>query len=165
MYFPCRALCVVLLTWVANRFGREEQISKVEQFIMTYGGLRGAVAFCLAILLDDGNTSQSSELKRYVYSLKFYVCGFLIGFYWWLEGFTSVSSLIWPLRILGESKQSPPSTIKNRYPKLKIISKYICGNLGPKRHWYIYKRDYFGIPGNKSTQPITPIHPTFLHFR
>ena len=32
---------------------------------MTYGGLRGAVAFCLAILLDDGNTSQSSELKRY----------------------------------------------------------------------------------------------------
>ena len=32
-----------------------------------------------------------------------------------MEWFTSVSSLIWPL-----IWQSPPSTIKNRYPKLKI---------------------------------------------
>ena len=34
-------------------------MSRIEQLIMSYGGLRGAVAFCLAILLDD-----SSPLKN-----------------------------------------------------------------------------------------------------
>ena len=33
--------------------------------------------------------------------------------------YTSVSSLIWPLRILGESKLSPPSTQKQPLPKIK----------------------------------------------
>ena len=35
--------------------------------------------------------------------------------------YTSVSSFIWPLRILGESKLSPPEVHKNnRYPKINL---------------------------------------------
>ena len=37
--------------------------------------------------------------------------------------YTSVSSFIWPLRILGESKLSPPSTQKQPLPKI-ILKKY-----------------------------------------
>jgi len=47
-----RTIGVVCLTSIANSLGRLQKIGKTEQFIMSYGGLRGAVAFCLAILLD-----------------------------------------------------------------------------------------------------------------
>jgi len=42
---------VILLTAVANRF-RLQQLNKVEKFVMSYGGLRGAVAFALVLLID-----------------------------------------------------------------------------------------------------------------
>ncbi|XP_019611235.1 sodium/hydrogen exchanger 5 isoform X2 [Rhinolophus sinicus] len=46
-----RALGVVLQTWVLNRF-RLVPLDKIDQVVMSYGGLRGAVAFALVILLD-----------------------------------------------------------------------------------------------------------------
>ena len=42
----------------------------------------------------------------------------LIGFYW--SGLQVCRLCIEPLRTLGESKQSPPSTNQNRYRKLRI---------------------------------------------
>ena len=42
---------IVILTFVANRF-RLIQLGKVDQFVMSYGGLRGAIAFSLVSLLD-----------------------------------------------------------------------------------------------------------------
>lgn len=36
---------------MANKF-RLHQLSKVEKFVMSYGGLRGAVAFALVLLID-----------------------------------------------------------------------------------------------------------------
>ncbi|XP_066925100.1 sodium/hydrogen exchanger 1-like [Clytia hemisphaerica] len=48
-----RAIGVAMLTFIANKFGRLEKVKKVEQFIMSYGGLRGAVAFSLAILIKS----------------------------------------------------------------------------------------------------------------
>ncbi|XP_032229676.1 Na(+)/H(+) exchanger beta isoform X2 [Nematostella vectensis] len=47
-----RAIGVVFLTYLANRFGRLNKLSGVDQFIMCYGGIRGAVSFSLAILLN-----------------------------------------------------------------------------------------------------------------
>ncbi|XP_019143847.2 sodium/hydrogen exchanger 5 isoform X5 [Corvus cornix cornix] len=44
-------LCVVLQTYVLNRF-RLIPLDKIDQVVMSYGGLRGAVAFALVILLD-----------------------------------------------------------------------------------------------------------------
>ncbi|XP_068941860.1 sodium/hydrogen exchanger 5 isoform X2 [Petaurus breviceps papuanus] len=46
-----RALGVVLQTWALNQF-RLVPLDKIDQVVMSYGGLRGAVAFALVILLD-----------------------------------------------------------------------------------------------------------------
>ncbi|XP_021572298.1 sodium/hydrogen exchanger 5 isoform X4 [Carlito syrichta] len=46
-----RAIGVVLQTWMLNQF-RLVPLDKIDQVVMSYGGLRGAVAFALVILLD-----------------------------------------------------------------------------------------------------------------
>lgn len=43
---------MVLLTWPINRF-RVHTLNKVDQFIMAYGGLRGAVAFALVLVVNE----------------------------------------------------------------------------------------------------------------
>lgn len=47
-----RSVGVVLLTWPINRF-RVHALNKVDQFIMAYGGLRGAVAFALVLVVNE----------------------------------------------------------------------------------------------------------------
>ncbi|KYM79012.1 Sodium/hydrogen exchanger 3 [Atta colombica] len=46
-----RAMGVIVLTALANQF-RLHKLDKVEKFVMSYGGLRGAVAFALVLLID-----------------------------------------------------------------------------------------------------------------
>ncbi|KAJ8922415.1 hypothetical protein NQ315_004361 [Exocentrus adspersus] len=46
-----RVIGVAIFTAIANRF-RLNQLSTVEKFVMSYGGLRGAVAFALVLLID-----------------------------------------------------------------------------------------------------------------
>ena len=54
------------------------------------------------------------------YKIKILCLWILIEFYWSLEWFTSVSSLILPLRTLGKLRQSPPSANQNRpLPKIR----------------------------------------------
>ncbi|XP_067002933.2 probable Na(+)/H(+) antiporter nhx-9 [Anabrus simplex] len=48
----CRFIGVLVLTAIANVY-RVKKIDFQEQFIMGYGGLRGAVAFSLAVMLDS----------------------------------------------------------------------------------------------------------------
>lgn len=43
---------IIILSAIANRF-RLNQLSRVDQFVMSYGGLRGAVAFALALLIKQ----------------------------------------------------------------------------------------------------------------
>lgn len=50
---------VIFLTAIANRF-RLHQLSKVEKFVMSYGGLRGAVAFALVLLIDPAVVKYQS---------------------------------------------------------------------------------------------------------
>ena len=38
---------------MANRFGRKRKITLLEQFIMAYGGIRGAISFSLSILINE----------------------------------------------------------------------------------------------------------------
>lgn len=42
---------VIVLSAVANQF-RMNKLETVEKFVMSYGGLRGAVAFALVLLID-----------------------------------------------------------------------------------------------------------------
>ncbi|KAF8793442.1 Sodium/hydrogen exchanger 2 like protein [Argiope bruennichi] len=48
-----RFATVFFLTFCANKLERTHCINEEEQFIMAYGGLRGAVAFSLVIMLDE----------------------------------------------------------------------------------------------------------------
>ncbi|KRG03654.1 sodium/hydrogen exchanger 3 isoform X17 [Drosophila mojavensis] len=47
-----RVIGVIILSAIANRF-RLHKLSRVDQFVMSYGGLRGAVAFALVLLVDE----------------------------------------------------------------------------------------------------------------
>ncbi|XP_066231287.1 sodium/hydrogen exchanger 3 isoform X3 [Saccopteryx leptura] len=55
-----RAIGVVLQTWILNRY-RMVQLEIIDQVVMCYGGLRGAVAFALVVLLD-GNKVKEKDL-------------------------------------------------------------------------------------------------------
>ena len=48
----CRFLSVYGLVWIANR-RRVKKINLQEQFIMAYGGLRGAVGYSLVELINE----------------------------------------------------------------------------------------------------------------
>lgn len=43
---------VALLVAIANQY-RLRKLKVVDQFVMMYGGLRGAVAFALVLLIDE----------------------------------------------------------------------------------------------------------------
>ena len=51
-YADCWCAGVILLGCLANKL-RLVPITRVDGFIMAYGGLRGAIAFSLVVLLDD----------------------------------------------------------------------------------------------------------------
>ncbi|XP_043523683.1 sodium/hydrogen exchanger 1-like, partial [Frieseomelitta varia] len=51
-----RIVGVIFLTALANQF-RLHKLNKVEKFVMSYGGLRGAVAFALVLLIDPRHVS------------------------------------------------------------------------------------------------------------
>ncbi|XP_029671998.1 probable Na(+)/H(+) antiporter nhx-9 isoform X2 [Formica exsecta] len=51
-----RVVGVIVLTALANQF-RLHKLDKVEKFVMSYGGLRGAVAFALVLLIDPKHVS------------------------------------------------------------------------------------------------------------
>ncbi|KAH0627102.1 hypothetical protein JD844_002507 [Phrynosoma platyrhinos] len=55
-----RVVGVILQTWVLNHF-RMVQLGIIDQVVMSYGGLRGAVAFALVVLLD-GNKVKDRNL-------------------------------------------------------------------------------------------------------
>ncbi|XP_069692630.1 Na(+)/H(+) exchanger beta-like isoform X1 [Periplaneta americana] len=55
----CRFLGVFLLTWLANQL-RVKKINLQEQFIMAYGGLRGAVAFSMVEMLEEDTVQPRS---------------------------------------------------------------------------------------------------------
>lgn len=47
---------VIVLTWIINRF-RTVKLGRVDQFVMAYGGLRGAIAMSLALLITRETSS------------------------------------------------------------------------------------------------------------
>lgn len=49
----CLASGVIGLTFIINKF-RIVKLTKKDQFIVAYGGLRGAIAFSLGFLLTNG---------------------------------------------------------------------------------------------------------------
>lgn len=50
---------VFFLTWILNKF-RLVPLEYIDQVIMSYGGLRGAVAYGLAVMLDDNKIKEKN---------------------------------------------------------------------------------------------------------
>ncbi|XP_037237734.1 sodium/hydrogen exchanger 3 [Falco rusticolus] len=54
-----RVIGVVLQTWILNHY-RMVQLEIIDQVVMSYGGLRGAVAFALVVLLDVNKVKEKN---------------------------------------------------------------------------------------------------------
>ncbi len=50
---------VFVLTWILNKF-RLVPVEFIDQVIMSYGGLRGAVAYGLATMLDENKIKEKN---------------------------------------------------------------------------------------------------------
>ncbi|XP_006876953.1 PREDICTED: sodium/hydrogen exchanger 3 isoform X2 [Chrysochloris asiatica] len=72
-----RAIGVVLQTWVLNRY-RMVQLEIIDQVVMSYGGLRGAVAYALVVLLDENKVKE----KNLFVSTTIIVVFFTVIFQW-----------------------------------------------------------------------------------
>lgn len=72
----CRTLPgVVGQTWILNKF-RLVPLEKIDQVVMSYGGLRGAVAFALVVLLD----AEHVKAKDYFVATTIVVIFFTVMF-------------------------------------------------------------------------------------
>uniref|UniRef100_A0A4X2LSX1 Sodium/hydrogen exchanger n=1 Tax=Vombatus ursinus TaxID=29139 RepID=A0A4X2LSX1_VOMUR len=54
-----RVIGVVLQTWLLNKY-RMVQLEIIDQVVMSYGGLRGAVAYALVVLLDENKVKEKN---------------------------------------------------------------------------------------------------------
>ncbi|XP_056153844.1 sodium/hydrogen exchanger 3-like [Lampris incognitus] len=57
--FVYRFIGVFILTWILNKF-RLVPLEVIDQVIMSYGGLRGAVAYALAVMLDGTKIKEKN---------------------------------------------------------------------------------------------------------
>ncbi|XP_054626559.1 sodium/hydrogen exchanger 5 isoform X2 [Dunckerocampus dactyliophorus] len=95
--FIFRALGVVGQTWVLNRF-RLVPLEKIDQVVMSYGGLRGAVAFALVVLLDD----ERVKAKDYFVATTIVVVFFTVMF----QGLTIKPLVEW-LKVPRSTSRKP----------------------------------------------------------
>merc|ERR1711981_78895 len=70
----CRFIAVYGLVWVVNKY-RVKKINLREQFIMAYGGLRGAVGFSLVKILDDKFQKIFQTATLWMIFITTFVCG------------------------------------------------------------------------------------------
>ncbi|XP_047436942.1 sodium/hydrogen exchanger 5 [Mugil cephalus] len=95
--FVFRAIGVIGQTWVLNRF-RLVPLDKIDQVVMSYGGLRGAVAFALVVLLDG----QQVKAKDYFVATTIIVVFFTVMF----QGLTIKPLVNW-LKVPRSTNRKP----------------------------------------------------------
>ncbi|KAM7405584.1 hypothetical protein PAMP_000023 [Pampus punctatissimus] len=95
--FIFRAMGVIGQTWVLNRF-RLVPLDKIDQVVMSYGGLRGAVAFALVVLLD----SKQVKAKDYFVATTIVVVFFTVMF----QGLTIKPLVNW-LKVPRSTSRKP----------------------------------------------------------
>lgn len=69
---------VIGQTWVLNRF-RLVPLDKIDQVVMSYGGLRGAVAFALVVLLDGEQVKAKDYFVATTIVVVFFTVMFQVG--------------------------------------------------------------------------------------
>lgn len=69
---------VIGQTWVLNRF-RLIPLDKIDQVVMSYGGLRGAVAFALVVLLNGTQVKAKDYFVATTIVVVFFTVMFQVG--------------------------------------------------------------------------------------
>ncbi|CAL8361225.1 unnamed protein product [Gadus morhua 'NCC'] len=92
-----RAMGVIGQTWVLNRF-RLVPLDRIDQVVMSYGGLRGAVAFALVVLLDG----EKVKAKDYFVATTIVVVFFTVMF----QGLTIKPLVKW-LKVPRSTNRKP----------------------------------------------------------
>ncbi|XP_053959834.1 sodium/hydrogen exchanger 3 isoform X10 [Anastrepha ludens] len=92
-----RVFGVVILSALANRF-RLHKLSRVDQFVMSYGGLRGAVAFALVLLVDERIVKQKDMYVTTTIAVIYFTV--------FLQGIT-IKPLVTMLKVKRASKKKP----------------------------------------------------------
>lgn len=138
-----RAIGVVLLTALANRF-RLHQFDKVEQFIMSYGGLRGAVAFALALIIDEKVIPSKDMMVTTVISVVYFTV--------FVQGMT-IGLLV---NILKVAKSSKTSISMNERFHSTVIDHLMAGIEGISDHLLGNNkiRDKFKYYNNRYIRPF-----------
>ncbi|KAI4904431.1 hypothetical protein NFI96_031096 [Prochilodus magdalenae] len=95
--FVFRAMGVVGQTWILNKF-RLVPLEKIDQVVMSYGGLRGAVAFALVVLLDG----EQVKAKDYFVATTIIVVFFTVMF----QGLTIKPLVKW-LKVPRSTNRKP----------------------------------------------------------
>jgi len=128
-----RAIGVIILTAIANQY-RLHKLSKVDQFVMMYGGLRGAVAFALVLLIDSKKVPHADM----------FVTTTIAVVYWtvFVQGIT-IKPLVKFLNVKVASEKDPTMNerIAGRFMDHVVAGmEGILGELGNLRIRDMYKR-------------------------
>ncbi|XP_041375066.1 sodium/hydrogen exchanger 3-like [Gigantopelta aegis] len=136
-----RVMGVVTLAFLVNQ-KRLVRLTGIDQFIMSYGGLRGGIAFCLALLLNEDIVPE----KRMFVSTTIIVVFFTV----FLQGIT-IKPVVNALKVQRASKRKP--TMNERIHE-RLIDHLMAGMediVGRSSHNSI--RDKFEYYNIKYLQP------------
>lgn len=114
MLFLC-FIGVILLSALANRF-RLHKLSRVDQFVMSYGGLRGAVAFALVLLVDENVVKHKNMFVTTTIAVIYFTV--------FVQGIT-IKPLVKILNVKRANKRKP--TMNERIHER--VSEWICNYL------------------------------------
>ncbi|XP_062610042.1 sodium/hydrogen exchanger 3-like [Saccostrea cucullata] len=97
-----RGLGVMFLSWILNR-RRLVKLSGIDQFIMAYGGLRGGIAFCLALSLEERLVPEKSLFVTATIVIVFFTV--------FVQGIT-IKPVVNALKVKKEEDNDPKMTEK-----------------------------------------------------
>ncbi|XP_073678096.1 sodium/hydrogen exchanger 3.2 [Garra rufa] len=133
-----RFMGVFFLNWCLNQF-RLIPIDYVDQFVMGYGGLRGAVAYGLAALLDEKKIPE----KNLMLGTTLIVVYFTVI----LQGITMKPLVQWlKVKKATQSDLTLNGKMNNRtFEHIVTAMEDICGRMGDNwwtRHWNYFEDKY-----------------------
>nr|XP_055076449.1 sodium/hydrogen exchanger 3.1 [Misgurnus anguillicaudatus] len=136
--FIYRIIGVFILTWILNKF-RLVPIELIDQIVMSYGGLRGAVAYGLAAMLEEEKIKEKNLI----------VCTTLLVVYFTviLQGLTMKPLVQWlKVKRASHSELKLIEKLNNRaFDHILAAVEDICGRIGDNwwtRGWNRFEENY-----------------------